>query len=236
MQKSHCGEIGCLEFQGLETNLIKKLLADCKSWNGPFTSGEEMIQVIKSRPDQEEFIVKTELAFFAHTHKTDKLQRPELFRQNKITHEEKVENLLVLLCDDAEQSSATTANLPTNADVLKVLKGRTSTTATSSSSNAIEVNRLCIVMWADNKSNYSWYVGYMTNNETGQLIVDHTEREVNSSNKTWRYPSKPDIRPVEKSQILNVEVKGEWEYESRYNKFILRNEKEISYAFKNSTA
>ena len=91
-------------------------------------------------------------------------------------------------------------------------------------------------MLADNKSNYLWYVGYLTNNETGQLIVDHTEREVNSSNKTWRYPSKPGIHPVEKSQILNVEVKGEWEYESRYNKFILSNEKEISYAFKHSTA
>ena len=49
-----------------ETNLMKKLLADCKSWNGPFTSGEEMITVIKSRPDQEEFIVKTGLAFL-HT-------------------------------------------------------------------------------------------------------------------------------------------------------------------------
>ena len=84
-----------------ETNLMKKLLADCKSWNGPFTSGEEMITVIKSRPDQEEFIVKTELAFFAHTHKKDKIQRPELFRQNKITFE-KVENLLVLLSEDAE--------------------------------------------------------------------------------------------------------------------------------------
>ena len=40
-----------------KTNLIKKLLADCKSWNGPFSSGEEMIAVIKSWPDQEEFIV-----------------------------------------------------------------------------------------------------------------------------------------------------------------------------------
>ena len=68
-----------------ETNLIKKLLAACKSWNGPFTSGEEMITAIKSQPDQEEFIVKTQLAFFAHTHKTDKIQRPKLFQQNKIT-------------------------------------------------------------------------------------------------------------------------------------------------------
>ena len=198
-----------------ETKLIKKLLADSKSWNGPFTSGEEMIQVIKSRPDQEEFIVKTELAFFAHTHKTDKLQRPELFRQNKTTHEEKVENLLVLFSDDAEQSSATTANLITNADELIVLKGRTSTTA-SSSSNDIEVNRLFIVMWADNTSNFT---------QKGKLILRTRLGDIHQS-----------LIPTEKPQILNVEVKGEWEYESRYNKFMLSNEKEISYAFKNSTA
>ena len=77
-----------------KTNLIKKLLADCKSWNGPFTSGDQMMRIIKSRPDQEEFIAKTELAYFAHTHKTDKIQQPELYSQNKITHGEKVENLL----------------------------------------------------------------------------------------------------------------------------------------------
>ena len=81
-------------------------------------------------------------------------------------------------------------------------------------------------MWADNNCKYI-YVGYLTKDETGILIVDHTEREIDSSNKSWRYPSKPDIHPVEKSQIINVAVKREWEYESRFNKFILTNEKEI---------
>ena len=79
-----------------------------------------------------------------------------------------------------------------------------------------------------------WYVGYLTKDETGRLIVDHTEREIDSSNKIWRYPSKRDIHPVEKSQILNVAVKGEREYESGFNKFILTNKKEIGYAFENS--
>ena len=142
------------------------------------------------------------------------------------------------LSDDAEQSSATTANLPTNKDVLNALsdQGRTRTTTTSSS-NDIEVNRrLFVVMQADKNTKYLWYVGYLTKDETGHFIVDHTEREVSSSNKTWRYPSEPDIHPVEKSQILNVEVKGKWEYKSRNNKFILSNEKEISCVFKNSTA
>ena len=81
-------------------------------------------------------------------------------------------------------------------------------------------------MWADNNCKYI-YVGYLTKDETGILIVDHTEREIDSSNKSWRYPSKSDIHPVEKSQIINVAVKREWEYESRFNKFILTNEKEI---------
>ena len=153
-----------------ETNLIKKLLADCKSWNEPFTSGEEKITVIKSQPDQEEFFVKTELAFFAHTDKTDKIQRLELFQQNIITHEEKVENLFVLLLEDSEQSSATTANLPTNADVLKVLSCQGGTyTSVSSSSGSIEVNRWCVVIWADNNCKYIWYVGYLTKDEAGEL-------------------------------------------------------------------
>ena len=65
-------------------------------------------------------------------------------------------------------------------------------------------------------------------------IADHNEREIDSSNKIWRYPWKSDIHPVEKSQILNVAVKGEWESESRFNKLILTNEKEIGYAFENS--
>ena len=118
---------------------------------------------------------------------------------------------------------------------MKVLSCQGGTyTAVSSSSGSIEVNRLCVVMWADNNCKYIWYVGYLTKYETGKLIVDHTEREIDSSNKIWRYPSKPDIHPVEKSQILNVAVKGEWEYESRFNKFILTNEKEIGYAFENS--
>ena len=107
-------------------------------------------------------------------------------------------------------------------------------TAVSSSSGSIEVNRLCVVMWTDNNCKYIWYVGDLTKDETWRLIVDHTEREIHSSKKIWRYPSKPDIHSIDKSQILNVAVKGEWEYKWQFNKLTLTNEKEIGYAFKNS--
>ena len=38
---------------------IKKLLKDCKSWSGPCTSAEELLEVIKKNPNKEEFIVKS---------------------------------------------------------------------------------------------------------------------------------------------------------------------------------
>ena len=80
------------------------------------------MSVLKATPDQEQFIVKTELAFLADTNKLDKIQRLELYKKNRITHDEKIENLLMLLSDNQSQVTATIANLPSNADTLKLLK------------------------------------------------------------------------------------------------------------------
>ena len=52
-------------------NMIMKLLKDCKTWNGPVTSSNEQINNLKTRPGQQRFILRTELAYFMHTHKTE---------------------------------------------------------------------------------------------------------------------------------------------------------------------
>ena len=46
-----------------EKDYIKKHLKDCKTWSGPFTSGEELIRAIKLRPEKEDFVVKTEMRY-----------------------------------------------------------------------------------------------------------------------------------------------------------------------------
>ena len=64
------------------------------------------------------------MAYYAHTHKVDKMQRPELYRQNGICHSEKLENLLILLegsSTSTEVATATIANLPSNSEALKSL-------------------------------------------------------------------------------------------------------------------
>ena len=59
--------------------IYKKKLNDCKSWNGPWTSSDELLKVLHARPDRQNFILNPELAYFSNTHRTDKIQRSELY-------------------------------------------------------------------------------------------------------------------------------------------------------------
>ena len=60
------------------------------------------------------------MAYYAQTHKQEKIQTPDLFRINKITYNEKLVNLMILLSDENQISTASIANLPSN-NVLKAL-------------------------------------------------------------------------------------------------------------------
>ena len=61
------------------------------------------------------------MAYYVQTHKQEKINTPDLFRINKITYEEKLKNLMILLSDENQVSTASIANLPSNSNVLKVL-------------------------------------------------------------------------------------------------------------------
>ena len=82
-----------------------KLLQNYKSWGGPATSIEELKQSLQEKPDQQVTIVKTELAYYVHTHKADKIARPHLFKPSGISCEEKPMNLSILLEDEDLESA-----------------------------------------------------------------------------------------------------------------------------------
>ena len=59
------------------------------------------------------------MSYYVHTHKSNKIANKPLFRLNKITYEEMLENLVILLDGEKQESTATVANLPSNETVLK---------------------------------------------------------------------------------------------------------------------
>ena len=107
----------------------KKLLQDCKTWCGPCASAEELHIVIREHFEKETFIVKTEMAYYVHTHKAEKVLQPELFILNGIIHSEKLENLLIILEGEDASSSLTVANLPTSAEVVAAMPQNMATEA-----------------------------------------------------------------------------------------------------------
>ena len=60
---------------------------------------------------------------YVHTHRADKISRPELYRLNGISHDEKLQNLILLLEDEEDLSSTSIVNLPTNDEVMTTFYG-----------------------------------------------------------------------------------------------------------------
>lgn len=70
-----------------------KLLQHCKSWNGPVKNPEELKEVSGVHNQNAEKIVRTELAYYRDTPKSEIVYHSDLFKLNKISHEDRLINL-----------------------------------------------------------------------------------------------------------------------------------------------
>ena len=106
-----------------QRDYVRRLLVECRRWGGPCSSVDELLTALRGNPDDER-LVRTELAFYKHSHAADAAARPELFKLVRVSHAERFENLCVLLSDDAHEASNATsiANLPTNAELAATLR------------------------------------------------------------------------------------------------------------------
>ena len=108
-----------LEKLNNQKDYSRKLLENCKSWRGPCVLAE--VQAIHlPNADIQGRIVKVELGNFRQIHEPDMIARPDLFKLNKISNEEQLENLMILL-SDRDNLNGTVVDLPTNADILQMI-------------------------------------------------------------------------------------------------------------------
>ena len=199
------------------------------------TSGEELRQCLNGRDDQQH-VLRTEMSYFAHTHKAERIANKDLYRLNGISFQEMLENLTILLenVDDCG-STATTANLPTNSDVMKSLtkhQNLPTTPIAALEDEFTQVNQMCVVVWQED-TGYQWYLGYIKEVKSdGTLLVDHLTRALKNSHSKWKYPSREDIQEVSPEQILRCKVEGDWDLQADARKrlFSLTNTNTIMCA------
>ena len=191
---------------------VKRLLQDCKSWQVPCLSCDELMVILKKHPERKAFIVKTEMAYYAHIHKADKIARPDLFRLSGISHDEKLENLSALLTDAFYDTICTkVANLPTNQDLLNTLNNIDSTANDEVAVTCLNTGEMLAIAWKIAKNKYHWYIGYLKEQTDDFMAIDHLELVTEDSNVQWRYPLSEDIHTVENGQVLQIKVDGEWD-------------------------
>lgn len=209
----------------------QKLLKACKGWGGPVVTPNELEEIIGKHSDLAGKIVKTELSYYCRTHESQRRLNPNLFKI-MITHDERLENLLILLGSNdnvASSSSPSIVDLPTldelNAELLGGLEKK-----------SVNLEEMCVVAWLEDKPR--WYIGYVRNKVGDIYHVEHLARVNSEHHEFWRHPEHPDISTtVCEEQFIVVKLHGDWEIEkvvgervvSRYH---LRNSIEINNVFK----
>ena len=153
-----------------------------------------------------------------------------MFRKNVISFEEKLDNFCcktsvenILLSDNAKTYIATTANLPTNKDDIKALITKETTAAEITSQSTSEVNQMYIVFWLECEA-FTWYIiGYITEVNEENYVVDHLHQNLLKQNKHWHYPRKSGKQIVLPDQMVDTKVKGDWTMKERNLNFVLTN-------------
>ena len=176
---------------------VHKLLVLCKTWNRPAISIEELESILCQHPDSVEKIVKTELTYYKHTvHCSENIAASSLFKLNKISHEEKLSNLCILLNVFTTLKGA-----------LQVIQNNHQNQTTNSIDDelTIDIGQPCVTLWRENTIE-TWYVGYCIEVNDNVVTVEHIHQTEKCSNHKWKYPTKSDIAPFGNDQILDCEV------------------------------
>ena len=183
-----------------QSQYVHKLLVLCKTWNGPAISIEDLESILCQHPDSVEKIVKTELTYYKHTHHSENIAAPSLLKLNKISHEERLSNLCILL--NGQSTSFTTLK-----GALQVIQNNNQNQTTNSIDDelTIDIGQPCVTLWRENDIE-TWYVGYCIEVNDNVVTVEHIHRTGKCSNLKGKYPTKIGIASVDNDQILDCEV------------------------------
>ena len=213
-------------------DFVDQLLVKCKQHNGPVTSVNELKALVSEKSPELKTFLRQEIQYQRVTHQRDVDVRKELYKVNKLTSEEMVENITVLLSDEHEAEDGIV--FPCEDEIMEIISGNTSNPVHEGETVlTLQPNQPVAVIW-DVKNKKRWYIGfYIDKNDDGTFRIDHLER-CGAGDKVWRRPTgNDDIQDTEDIQILSVNILGGWNFIREKPSFVLTNEDEIQDSFKN---
>ena len=110
------------------------------------------------------------MACYAHSNKVEKIARPDLFRLNGMSHNEKLENLAFLLDENDNSSVKSVVDLPTNEEVISKVYAKE---MKSNEISTHQINEMCVIIWLNSKKQYEWFLGYIIEQNDEGYVVDH---------------------------------------------------------------
>ena len=140
--------------QSIYTN---KLLQTCKFRGRLVTSIDELNDILGGRGDLTEKIVCTEFWYYRDTHKTEVIYNGDLFKLNKISQEDRMVNLGILLGNNNPDQNTT---LPTNRDALTIIQGNSSTNDEGDDMAEFELTKIYVTLWLKDELPV-WYLQKM---------------------------------------------------------------------------
>ena len=140
--------------QSIYTN---KLLQTCKFRGRLVTSIDELNDILGGRGDLTEKIVCTEFSYYRDTHKTEVIYNGDVFKLNKISQEDRMVNLGILLGNNNPDQNTT---LPTNRDALTIIQGNSSTNDEGDDIAEFELTKIYVTLWLKDELPV-WYLQKM---------------------------------------------------------------------------
>ena len=215
---------------------VDQLLVKCKQHNGPVTSISELNALVRQKSPELKPFLRQEIQYQRVTHPRDADIRRELYKVNKLTIDEMVENLTVILCEDRGVDEAVV--FPCEDEVMEILRGKTTPNGNtiveetmSADGLPFKPNETLAVIW-DRRKVRRWYIGfYIDTNGDETFRVDHLDR-AGAGDKYWKRPTGyDDIQDTSEEQVVPVDVRGEWDFTAEKPRFIVFNDSEIQERF-----
>ena len=102
-------------------DFVDQLLVKCKEHGGPVTSVNEVKALVSKKSPELKTFLRQEIQYQRVTHQHDADVRRDLYKVNKISQKEMIENLTVLLGDDFQMEEAVV--FPCEEEIVETLTG-----------------------------------------------------------------------------------------------------------------